>query len=77
VAEEATSAKIIDGKAISADIRAELKEKVCKLEEQYGKVQTPSHYCKPQERRGGGGSQTIDPLSPSCKFDRSTKADPK
>jgi hypothetical protein len=35
---EETSAKIIDGKAIAADIRAELKEKVTKLQEQYGKV---------------------------------------
>ena len=36
---------MIDGKAISADIRAELKEKVSKLEEKYGKVMN----CTPSE----------------------------
>ena len=41
VAPEETSAKVIDGKAISADIRKELKEKVDKLQEQYSKVTLP------------------------------------
>lgn len=42
---EEISAKIIDGKAIAADIRAELKKQVSKLQDQYGKV-PPSDTAK-------------------------------
>lgn len=45
VAPQEAGAKRIDGKAISADIREELKQKVEKLQEKFGKVRPPLLSC--------------------------------
>lgn len=51
-------AKIIDGKAIAADVREEVRVKVAAMKEKHGKVpgKCASRHTRPTESGGGAGS---------------------